>query len=111
MGGGYPGRSLGYRHRRSSYGAIYSFLFGSRVAANMGAIGGNSAAGSRHDDELRAETPFLTAEVGGGNQDTYHRRPVLAVGDVAATIPVMIGSGVISSAITLYQGGRIPTGS
>jgi len=60
--------------------------------------------------KLRAETPFLTAEVGGGNQDTYHRRPVLAVGDVAATIPVMIGSGVNLLGYYMYQGGENPDG-
>jgi hypothetical protein len=109
-GGGYPDAPWDTGTGVLPPAAIYSFLFGSRVAANMGAIGGNSAAGSRHDDELRAETPFLTAEVGGGNQDTYHRRPVLAVGDVAATIPVMIGSGVNLLGYYMYQGGENPDG-
>jgi hypothetical protein len=109
-GGGYPDAPWDESTKVLPPADVYSFHFASRVAANMGAIGGNSAAGFRHDDELRAETPFLTAEVGGGNQDTYHRRPVLAVGDVAATIPVMIGSGVNLLGYYMYQGGENPDG-
>ncbi len=109
-GGGYPDAPWDASTDVLPPAGVYSFLFAGRVAANMGAIGDNSAAVSRHDDELRAETPFLTAEVGGGNQDTYHRRPVLAAGDVAATIPVMIGSGVNLLGYYMYQGGENPDG-
>ncbi|MFY9855878.1 MAG: beta-galactosidase, partial [Terracidiphilus sp.] len=109
-GGGYPDAPWDASTSVLPPAGIYSFLFGSRVAANMGAIGDHSGTGNRHDDELRAATPFLTAEVGGGNQDTYHRRPVLAVGDVAATIPVMIGSGANLLGYYMYQGGENPDG-
>jgi hypothetical protein len=109
-GGGYPDAPWDSSTDVLPPAAVYSFLFGSRVAANMGAIGDNSAVGNRHDDQLRAETPFLTAEVGGGNQDTYHRRPVLAVGDVPATIPVVIGSGANLLGYYMYQGGENPDG-
>jgi hypothetical protein len=76
----------------------------------MGTTGDHSATVSRHDAKLRAETPFLTAEVGGGIEDTYHRRPVLATRDVPATIPVMIGSGVNLLGYYMYQGGENPDG-
>jgi len=89
---------------------IYSFRFASRVAANMGAIGDNPAAASRHDAELGAEVPFLTAEIGGGIQDTYHRRPLLAASDVPATIPVIIGSGANLLGYYMFQGGENPDG-
>ena len=62
---------------------------GSRVTGNMGAIGttgGTTATG-------KYGFPFMTAEMGGGIEDTYHRRPVLSPDDVAAMMPVMLESG------------------
>jgi hypothetical protein len=109
-GGGYPDAPWDESTQVLPPADVYSFRFVSRVAANMGAINSNSAAVIRHDAELRAETPFLTAEVGGGIEDTYHRRPVLATGDVPATIPVMIGSGVNLLGYYMYQGGENPNG-
>ena len=109
-GGGYPDAPWDESTQVLPPANVYSFLFASRVAANMGAINSNSAAGLRHEAELRAATPFLTAEVGGGIEDTYHRRPVLAAGDVPATIPVMIGSGVNLLGYYMYQGGENPDG-
>ncbi|MGA3159997.1 MAG: beta-galactosidase [Terracidiphilus sp.] len=109
-GGGYPDAPWDESTQVLPPADVYSFRFVSRVAANMGAINSNSAAVIRHDAELRAETPFLTAEVGGGIEDTYHRRPVLAARDVPATIPVMIGSGVNLLGYYMYQGGENPDG-
>jgi hypothetical protein len=109
-GGGYPDAPWNESTEVLPPAEIYSFRFASRVAANMGAIGGNAATVSQHDAELLAETPFLTAEVGGGIEDTYHRRPVLAPSDVPATIPVMIGSGANLLGYYMYQGGENPDG-
>jgi hypothetical protein len=109
-GGGYPDAPWDESTKVLPPADVYSFHFASRVAANMGDIGSNSAAVIRHDAELRSETPFLTAEVGGGIEDTYHRRPVLATSDVPATIPVMIGSGVNLLGYYMYQGGENPDG-
>jgi beta-galactosidase len=108
--GGYPDAPWDASTEVLPPAEIYSFRFASRVAANMGAIGGNSTTGSRHDAELRAEVPFLTAEVGGGIEDTYHRRPLLAASDVPAMIPVMIGSGANLLGYYMYQGGENPDG-
>jgi hypothetical protein len=55
-------------------------------------------------------TPFLTAEVGGGIQDTYFRRPVVTPDDIAAMIPVMLGSGANLLGYYMYHGGRNPDG-
>ena len=109
-GGGYPDAPWDESTKVLPPADVYSFHFASRVAANMGDIGSNSAAIVRHDAELRAETPFLTAEVGGGIEDTYHRRPLLAASDVPATIPVMLGSGVNLLGYYMYQGGENPDG-
>jgi hypothetical protein len=109
-GGGYPDAPWDESTQVLPPADVYSFRFASRVAANMGTVDTNSAAVIRHDAELRTETPFLTAEVGGGIEDTYHRRPVLATSDVPATIPVMIGSGVNLLGYYMYQGGENPDG-
>ena len=109
-GGGYPDAPWDESTQVLPPAGVYSFRFNSRVAANMGTIDSISAAVVRHDAELRAETPFLTAEVGGGIENTYHRRPVLATGDVPATIPVMIGSGVNLLGYYMFQGGENPDG-
>jgi hypothetical protein len=108
--GGYPDAPWDASTEVLPPAEIYSYRFASRVAANMGAIGASSVGSSQHDAELRAEVPFLTAEVGGGIQDTYHRRPLLAPGDVPATIAVMIGSGANLLGYYMYQGGENPDG-
>jgi hypothetical protein len=109
-GGGYPDAPWDESIEVLPPVEIYNFRVSSRVAANMGAIGSNSATVIRHDAELRDKTPYLTAEVGGGIENTYHRRPVLAVSDVPATIPVMIGSGANLLGYYMYQGGENPDG-
>jgi hypothetical protein len=109
-GGGYPDAPWDESTEVLPPADVYSFRFASRVADNMGATGDNTATSRQHDEELRAETPFLTAEVGGGIEDTYHRRPVLAVSDVPATIPVIIGSGANLLGYYMYQGGENPDG-
>jgi hypothetical protein len=57
-----------------------------------------------------SDTPFMTAEMGGAVQDTYHRRPVIEPDDVAAMMPVMLGSGVNLYGTYMFQGGENPDG-
>jgi hypothetical protein len=85
---------------------VYAFRFASRVTGNMGLLGaaGNAATAESYD------FPFITAEMGGGVQDTYHRRPVIQPDDVAAMVPVMLGSGVNLYGSYMFQGGENPDG-
>jgi beta-galactosidase len=71
--------------------------------AAAGAKGQNAAAAYKG-------TPFLTAEVGGGVQDTYFRRPQLSADDIAAVGPVMLGSGANLLGYYMFHGGRNPDG-
>ena len=81
---------------------------GNRASGNMGAMVAKAvSASSKPTDEA---TPFLTAEMGGGVQDTYHRRPVITADDVAAMYPVMLGSGVNLYGLYMFQGGENPDG-
>jgi beta-galactosidase len=57
-----------------------------------------------------ARYPFLGAEYGPGIQITYHRRPVISSDDVAAMLPVQIGSGVNLYGYYMFHGGTNPRG-
>jgi beta-galactosidase len=85
---------------------VYAFRFANRAAGSMGAIG---ASGQNPASSYRG-TPFLTAEVGDGIEDTYFRRPVVSADDVAAIAPVMLGSGANLLGYYMFHGGRNPDG-
>ena len=106
--GGYPDAPWDNSIAKLSPAEIYAFRFRSRVAANM------SAADDRDPDIAPAtaqnKLPYLTAEVGAGIEDTYHRRPVIAPSDIAAMVPVMLGSGVNLYGTYMFHGGENPDG-
>jgi len=77
---------------------VYNFHLHSRVASD------------KSDQTGEQPVPFLTAEMGGGIEDTYHRRPVIQPDDVAAILPVMLGSGVNLYGTYMFQGGENPDG-
>jgi len=108
--GGYPDAPWNAGTQAFPPAEIYSFRFDSRVDANKREDSDNSIAVNRNDAGLNIKVPFLTAEVGGGIQDTYHRRPLLAAGDIPAMIPVMIGSGVNLLGYYMFHGGENPDG-
>jgi len=86
---------------------VYVFRLKSRVTGNMGMMGAATSsglAGKQYD------FPFITAEMGGGVEDTYNRRPVIQPDDVAAMVPVMLGSGVNLYGSYMFQGGENPDG-
>jgi beta-galactosidase len=106
--GGYPAAPWDASRMKLPPSEVYLFRFGSRVAGNMGTMGGRQSRAPVDADA--SETPFITAEMGGGIQDTYHRRPVLDANDVAAMMPVMLGSGVNLYGTYMFQGGENPEG-
>lgn len=54
--------------------------------------------------------PYATAEMGGGNQITYHRRPIIQEQDVTALAYVKIGSGANLMGYYMFHGGSNPIG-
>ncbi len=84
---------------------VYLFRLHTGASGAMGAMGGSGQAGSSY-----ADTPFLTAEVGGGIQDTYARRPVVSPDDIASISSIMVGSGVNLLGFYMFHGGRNPDG-
>jgi beta-galactosidase len=99
--GGYPDAPWDAKLAPWPPAEVYAFRLHSRIAANI-------APGA--DDLLSARVPFLTAELGGGNQDTYHRRPVIEPDDVAAIMAVLLGSGTNLYGTYMFQGGENPDG-
>ncbi|HXR32334.1 MAG TPA: beta-galactosidase [Verrucomicrobiae bacterium] len=106
--GGYPDAPWDSSPQALPASEVYLFRFQSRVSGDTRI----TAAGAADDatSVTRAPTPFITAEMGGGIQDTYHRRPVLTAADVVAMVPVMIGSGVNLYGTYMFQGGENPDG-
>jgi beta-galactosidase len=102
--GGYPDAPWDESNKPLYGNEIYAFRFNNRVAGSMGAVGGR---GQNAASSYRG-TPFLTAEVGDGGEDTYFRRPVYSTNDVAAIAPVMLGSGVNLLGYYMFHGGVNP---
>ncbi len=86
---------------------VYVFRLKSRVTGNMGMAGAAAPPGQA---AKKYDFPFITAEMGGGVEDTYNRRPVIQPDDVAAMVPVMLGSGVNLYGSYMFQGGENPDG-
>ncbi len=61
-------------------------------------------------DALDSAYPFLTAEMGGGMELSYHRRPLLSASDTAAMEVVKLGSGVVLYGYYMFHGGTNPEG-
>jgi beta-galactosidase len=108
--GGYPDAPWGSARDNLPPQEVYVFRFGSRVSGSMGMIGAPGTGGTEESAGDTGKTPFVTAEIGGGNEDTYHRRPVINANDIAAIVPVMLGSGVNAYGTYMFHGGENPQG-
>ena len=110
--GGYPDAPWDASIKQLPPSEVYAFRFNSRVTGDMGAIGanGNPAQPTGNAANFTLDTPFMTAEMGGGMQVTYHRRPIVSADDIAAMMPVMLGSGVNLYGTYVFHGGENPDG-
>jgi len=102
--GGYPDEPWGRSTRKLPPKETYAFRFGSRVSGDLGAQTRGGRTGDADGDV--AHTPFLGAEYGGGIPTMYRRRPVMQPDDIAAMLPVQLGSGVNLYGYYMYHGGR-----
>jgi hypothetical protein len=107
--GGYPDAPWDASIKQLPPSEVYNFRFGSRVTGDMGAIG-TSGTSTGNAANFTTDTPFMTAEMGGGMQVTYHRRPIVSADDIAAMMPVMLGSGVNLYGTYMFHGGENPDG-
>ena len=61
-------------------------------------------------DARLAPYPFFTAEMAGGMELAYHRRPLMSADDIAALDVVKLGSGVTMYGYYMFHGGTNPDG-
>jgi len=106
-GGGYPDEPWDSSIVKLKAAQVYAFRFHSRINSGPKING----AGDSPDSTDPASLPYLTIEIGGGIEDTYHRRPVIAADDIGAQVPVMLGSGVNLYGTYMFQGGENPDGA
>jgi hypothetical protein len=106
MYGGYPDAPWDTTSNDLPASEVYAFRFSSRLDGNTEKFSATPAV----NGDPREPYPFLTAEVGGGVQDTYRRRPVVSPDDIAAMCPVFLGSGVNLLGFYMYHGGENPDG-
>ncbi len=76
-----------------------------------GCIGSDILGTVTQDVQSEPETPFMTCEMGGGNQVTYHRRPLISSRDIEALAICKLGSGTNLLGYYMYAGGLNPIGN
>lgn len=104
--GGYPAIPWVNSLTRLPPSEVYLFRFNSRVSGDLGAQTKGREVGDADRDA--SHTPFLGAEFAGGAPIMYARRPRVAADDIAAMLPVQLGSGVNLYGYYMFQGGRNP---
>ena len=106
--GGYPDEPWGTSTTELPPKETYAFRFDSRVSGDLGAQTAAHAPGTAEQDADRV--PFLGAEYGAGLPAMYRRRTLVSPDDIAAMLPVQLGSGVNLMGYYMFHGGRNPQG-
>ncbi len=75
-----------------------------------GCIGSDILGTSTNITDSRDDVPFMTCEMGGGNQITYHRRPIFCSRDIEALVICKLGSGINLLGYYMFCGGLNPIG-
>jgi len=73
-------------------------------------IGSDLKTTNPSEEAKLAAYPFLTAEMGGGMEVAYHRRPIISAEDVGALVLTKLGSGVALYGYYMFHGGANPQG-
>jgi beta-galactosidase len=106
--GGYPDEPWATSTKELPPKETYAFRFDTRVSGDLGAQTRASQQGTAETDIDR--TPFLGAEYGAGLPAMYRRRTLVSADDIAAMLPVQLGSGVNLMGYYMFHGGRNPVG-
>ncbi|HKI95456.1 MAG TPA: beta-galactosidase [Gemmatimonadales bacterium] len=102
--GGYADEPWGLSTTKNPPSEVYAFRFQSRV---RGTFDASKPAPLSDADRLAPHVPFFGAEFGGGVPTMYRRRPIIRPDDVAAMLPVQIGSGANVYGYYMFHGGQI----
>ena len=109
--GGYP--EAPWLEHIEEYFGCRNYLFSKeRDDGYIGAdlFGKNEDGSALKRNEDLSKSPFLTCELGGGNQVTYHRRPTIIAEDIFALAICKMGSGTNGLGYYVYHGGVNPVG-
>ena len=109
MFGGYPEAPWTGHTRELEPNPNYFFSY-TREDGNIGTDLLGISEDSRRNVSPDYPFPFMTCELGGGNQVTYHRRPLFAARDIEALAVCKLGSGVNLLGYYMYTGGLNPVG-
>ena len=106
--GGYP--AAPWTGNSKPLPPMENYLFyANRKDPNVGTDLGLNAAGDKEEDRSNIyRHPFFTVEMGGGNQISYHRRPVIEGKDLLALVYTRLGCGANSMGYYVYHGGQNP---
>ena len=106
--GGYPDEAWSGSTRELAPDPQGVFQF--HVASPVGTAGIMQGWAAPSDQPDFAHYPRFTAELGGGMEDTYHRRVVIAPDDIVAMTISALGSGVNLLGYYMFHGGTNPEG-
>ncbi|MEO6279005.1 beta-galactosidase [Roseateles sp.] len=104
--GGYPDEPWAASTKELPPKETHAFRFNTRVSGDLGAQTKSHGAGTAETD--KDKVPFLGAEYGPGLPAMYRRRTLVSPDDIAAMLPVQIGSGVNLLGYYMFHGGRNP---
>ncbi|MDR7267432.1 hypothetical protein J2X20_000061 [Pelomonas saccharophila] len=106
--GGYPDEPWATSTQELPPKETHAFRFDTRVSGDLGAQTRSHAPGTAETD--KDKVPFLGAEYGPGLPAMYRRRTLVSPDDIAAMLPVQLGSGVNLFGYYMFHGGRNPVG-
>ncbi|MGM9480336.1 beta-galactosidase [Roseateles sp. NT4] len=104
--GGYPDEPWATSTTELAPKETHAFRFDTRVSGDLGAQTQAHEPGTAESD--KDKVPFLGAEYGPGLPAMYRRRTLVSPDDIAAMLPVQLGSGVNLFGYYMFHGGRNP---
>lgn len=107
--GGYPDEPWATSTTELPPKETHAFRFDTRVSGDLGAQTQSHQPGTAETD--KDKVPFLGAEYGAGLPAMYRRRTLVSPDDIAAMLPVQLGSGVNLLGYYMFHGGRNPVGA
>jgi hypothetical protein len=106
--GGYPDEPWAKSTQELPPKETHAFRFDTRVSGDLGAQTQTHQPGTAETD--KDKVPFFGAEYGPGLPAMYRRRTLVSPDDIAAMLPVQVGSGVNLLGYYMFHGGRNPVG-
>jgi len=106
--GGYPDEPWAASATELPPKETHAFRFNTRVSGDLGAQTKSHGVGTAESD--KDKVPFFGAEYGPGLPAMYRRRTLVSPDDIAAMLPVQLGSGVNLLGYYMFHGGRNPVG-